>query len=246
MNSEQPPLRPTTGFHIRSRQYMRLIADLIPGTAIDVGGGQGYWAIKLAQLGWRVSLVEKSEMARNDAIFLTKNLSDKIQIHDVLENLEPGSADLLCALEVLEHLSDPAESLRYWAAYLKAGGYGLFSFPAWPEWFSAEDIKAGHLSRFNLNDVSDLFSSSTGWNICKMVGYGFPFRNLLQIYNNRRFQNKQFEAPNKATLSSGVYREKRLPIWLDYAARYITDSFQRIIGPGKPNWGLVVLVQKKD
>ena len=40
MNIVQPPLRPTTGFHIRSRQYVRLIANLIPGTAIDIGGGQ--------------------------------------------------------------------------------------------------------------------------------------------------------------------------------------------------------------
>lgn len=246
MNSEKPPLRPTTGFHIRSRQYVRLIADLMPGAAIDVGGGQGYWAIMLAQLGWKVSLVEKSEMARNDAMVLTKNLSDKIQIHDVLDNLEPESADLLCALEVLEHLSEPAKSLRSWAAHLKADGYGLFSFPAWPEWFSAEDVKAGHLYRFNINDVSDLFSSSTGWNICKMSGYGFPFRNLLHIYNNRRLHNKQFEEPSKATLSSGVYREARLPIWLDYAAGFITDSLQRLIGPRKPNWGLVVLVQKKN
>ncbi len=246
MSTEQPPLRPTTGFHIRSRQYVRLIADLIPGTAIDVGGGQGYWAIRLAQLGWQVDLVEKSEMARRDAQYLTKSFSDTIHIHTTLKNLEPESADLLCGLEVLEHLSDPAQSLRSWAAHLKPGGFGLFSFPAWPEWFSAEDVKAGHLYRFNINDVSDLFSSSTGWNICTMIGYGFPFRNLLHLYNNRRFQNKQFEEPNKATLSSGVYREARLPLWLDYAARFITDSFQRLIGPRKPNWGVAVLVQKKN
>jgi len=245
MSTKQPSTRPTTGFHIRSRQYVRLIADLVPGNAIDVGGGQGYWAVKLAQLGWQVNLVEKSEMARKDASFLTKSFSEKIHIHDVLENLKPESADLLSVLEVLEHLPDPAKSLRNWAAYLKTGGYGLFSFPAWQEWFNVEDEKAGHLCRFNINDVKDLFSSSNGWTICTMSGYGFPFRNLLQIYNNRRLQNKQFEEPNRATLSSGVYREARLPVLLDYAAVVVTDSFQRLIGPRKPNWGLVVLAQKK-
>ena len=245
MSTKQPPLRPTTGFHIRSRQYVRLIADIVPGNAIDVGGGQGYWAVKLAQLGWQVNLLEKSEMARSDALFLTKSFSEKIQIHASLENFKPESADLLCALEVLEHLPDRTQSLGYWSEYLKPHGYGLFSFPAWQEWFNVEDEKVGHLCRFNINDVADLFSSSNGWTICKMSGYGFPFRNLLQIYNNRRFQNKQFEEPNRATLSSGVYREARLPVWLDYAAAVVTDSFQRLIGPRKPNWGLVVLAKKK-
>ena len=50
MDIEQVSLRPTTGFRIRSRQYVRLIADLIPGVALDVGGGQGYWAVNLAQM----------------------------------------------------------------------------------------------------------------------------------------------------------------------------------------------------
>jgi SAM-dependent methyltransferase len=218
----------------------------MPGIAIDIGGGQGYWAIKLAQLGWQVTLVEKSQMARRDALYLTKPFSNRIQIYDSLENLKLNSANLLCSLEVLEHLPDPAQTLRDWSGYLKVGGYGLFSFPAWPEWFGADDVRAGHLCRYSCNDVSDLFSSSNGWTLCRVSGYGFPFRNLLQAYNNLRFQNEQFEEPNQATLSSGVYKEARLPFWLDYATTVVTDFFQRLIGPRKPNWGLVVLVQKND
>ena len=245
MSIEQPAIRPTTGFSIRSRQYMRLISHIVPGSAIDIGGGQGYWAIKLAQLGWIVNIVEKSELARKDAVFLTKTASDKIRIYSTIEGLEKESMELLCALEVLEHIPNPLRAISDWADYLKPDGYALLSFPAWPEWLGAEDIKAGHLFRFNTKQVLELFSCQNNWSVCKMSGYGFPYRNLLQSYNNYRFRNRQFLKPEEETLLSGIYREARFPVWLDYCFTIVTDVCQRLIGPRKPNWGLAVLVQKK-
>jgi SAM-dependent methyltransferase len=221
-----------------------MISGLVPGSAVDIGGGEGYWAIQLARRGWSVTVIEKSEYARVNALQLTAAYKNRISICADLEAMGNPPAQLLCALEVVEHLPNPLREISDWARYLATGGYALFSFPAWPEWFGAEDKKAGHRFRFAKEHALELFSQTNNWSLCKIKGYGFPYRNALQFYNNRRYRHREFLTPDEETKTSGIYSESRLPLWMDYCCTVLTDACQRIVGARKPNWGLIILARK--
>lgn len=62
--------------------------------------------------------------------------------------LAPGSVDLLCALDVLEHLRDDAGALRAWNDALADDGRLLLTVPALPLLWGRQDVLAEHERRY--------------------------------------------------------------------------------------------------
>jgi tellurite methyltransferase len=73
--------------------YERFLADAAPGRALDLAGGAGRHSLWLAQRGWRVDLVDVSEVGT--AIAEEKATAAGVKLHTrVLDLSEAGSADL--------------------------------------------------------------------------------------------------------------------------------------------------------
>ncbi len=98
-------------------------------SVIDIGGGTGGFAVRVAELGHRVTVIDPSP----DALAALGRRADESDVADLvtgqqgdlasLFDLVPeGSADVVLCHGVLEIVDDPAAALRTIAAALRPGG----------------------------------------------------------------------------------------------------------------------------
>ena len=105
------------------------VADLVPGTALDLGCGEGGDVLHLARLGWRVTGVDVSDtaIARAAAHAAQAGLAERTRFErlDLGPEFPEGTFDLVCA----QYLHSPEEVpgrrdgvLRRAAAAVAPGG----------------------------------------------------------------------------------------------------------------------------
>jgi len=99
-----------------------------PLDVLDIGGGTGGSAVRLARLGHRVSVVDPSPdalaaLARRAREMGADVAAQQGSAADLLEVVEPDSADLVLCHGVLEIVPDPAAALEAIRAVLRPGGH---------------------------------------------------------------------------------------------------------------------------
>ncbi|WP_448317657.1 class I SAM-dependent methyltransferase [Streptomyces sp. CO7] len=96
---------------------------------LDTGGGSGNFAVPVAALGHRVTVVDPSP----DALFALERraaeagVADRVRgvqgdVHGLFDVADRSSYDAVLCHGVLEYVDDPAEGLRNVAAALRPGG----------------------------------------------------------------------------------------------------------------------------
>ncbi|GAA3535425.1 methyltransferase [Aeromicrobium panaciterrae] len=97
---------------------------------LDLGGGTGGDAVRLAQRNHRVTVVDPSPdaLASLQRRAADADLADAVRgvqgdTADLLDHVDPQSFDLVICHGVLEHVDDPAEALTAVATVLRAGGH---------------------------------------------------------------------------------------------------------------------------
>jgi 2-polyprenyl-3-methyl-5-hydroxy-6-metoxy-1,4-benzoquinol methylase len=100
-----------------------------PQTVLDIGGGTGGLAVRVAELGHRVTVVDPSPdaLAALDRRAQEHDVSDRItalggDLDGIGELVAAGSVDLVLCHEVLGLVEDPAAALTSIAGLLRPGG----------------------------------------------------------------------------------------------------------------------------
>jgi SAM-dependent methyltransferase len=108
----------------RAEELGRPVLDVL-----DTGGGTGNFAVPVARLGHRVTVVDPSP----DALFALERRADEAGVTDLVRGLqgdtqtladlvEPASVDVVLCHGVLEVVDDPAEALGQLTPALRKGG----------------------------------------------------------------------------------------------------------------------------
>ena len=86
--------------------------------------------------------------------------------------------DVVLLMDVLEHIENAAEALRYAAGHCKPGGYLFVTLPALMALWSRHDEFLGHHHRYNLADFRELAAKAGSLRVEKLFYY---FASILPV-----------------------------------------------------------------
>ncbi|MCK9926271.1 methyltransferase domain-containing protein [Frankia sp. Mgl5] len=146
---------------------VREVGALAPGTALDLGCGEGGDAVWLAARGWRVTAVDVSPtaLARAAGAAATAGVDERItwRCEDLADGVPDGTFDLVLALFLHSPVGMPrTEVLRASAGRVAPGGtllvVGHAGAPSW------EPRKKPHTRLATPDDVlAELGAATGGW-----------------------------------------------------------------------------------
>lgn len=127
-NSEFKPLHDINPLRLN---YLCRQVDPVGLTALDVGCGGGIFAESMARLGARVTGIDLAEaplaVARLHLLESGLDIDYRHQDAEDLAAAAPATFDIVSCLEMLEHVPDPASTVRACHALVKPGGWVMFS-----------------------------------------------------------------------------------------------------------------------
>lgn len=141
------------------------------GTLLEVGAGLGGTGAMLSRRYLYTGL-EPDPISYAIAATRTRGrvLQQRIEEHQ-------GVYDIVCALEVLEHIADDVAALRLWREHSRK--WLLLSVPMNPNRFGSVDERVGHYRRYSRASLAHVLTES-GWTPCAINTYGFPIGYVLE------------------------------------------------------------------
>ena len=110
-------------------EALRPVLDGTAGDVLDIGGGTGGFAVRVAELGHRVRVVDPSPdaLAALDRRAHESGVADRVtgqqgDLSTLLDVTGPDTADVVLCHGVLEVVDDPAAALATIAEVLRPGG----------------------------------------------------------------------------------------------------------------------------
>jgi len=125
-----------------------------PMQILDIGAGAGQNIPTLARWG-DVDVVEINPLGRESI----QRYAEVRTLFDQPVPFElPRSYDVISALDVIEHLADDGEAVRWIAESLVPGGAFICTVPAYQWMFGPHDVALGHYRRYTAKGLTRLLS----------------------------------------------------------------------------------------
>ncbi|MBI3814736.1 MAG: class I SAM-dependent methyltransferase [Nitrospinae bacterium] len=128
------------------------------GTIFDIGGGNGFVSLGLANAGFDVALVEPGTVGASKA--KNRGIKDVICATTNIAKFKQHSLPAVGLFDVIEHIEDDITFLQAVRGLMKKKGRLYVTVPSYPFLWSAEDVSAGHFRRYTLEDISNVLKSA--------------------------------------------------------------------------------------
>jgi SAM-dependent methyltransferase len=199
----------TPRYYMRHALALKVISrDLRGASFVEFGCGSGYLLADLAERGYSGVGVEPGEEAAGRAALRIKEYPNVRVVTDpsrpTVEKYGMG-----IALEVLEHVPDDLETLRGGREWLEGGAVFIASVPAYGRLWTEADEVAGHLRRYERQQLESLFVAA-GFEIESLLTYGYPLTALTRKLRRRHMATRddcRLESPTRRTLVSSSISE---------------------------------------
>lgn len=177
---------PAPRYLLRRDRVMYALNKITPCEMLEIGCGPGILLHELVAKGFECNALETSDAARALGLKLANQENCRIHFHAQAHPDWENRFPLLTAFEVLEHIEDDVGALRQWRSWMAPGGKLLLSVPAHQRRWNARDIWAGHVRRYERDQLVRCFADA-GFEVERVECYGFPLANFLERVGDRRY-----------------------------------------------------------
>jgi SAM-dependent methyltransferase len=215
----------------RRRLVMGLLGTPAAGaTVLDIGSGQGEFAIYLQQTYPQITVcgVEYSAagVERSRAAAAKREVAAVFTQLDLLQPVPPDatrqSANYAVCSEVLEHVDDPVRLLRNARSLLAPGCRLVVTVPGGPR--SAFDRHIGHHQHFSAELLRSVLTDA-GYGVDRVLRAGFPFFNIYKLAVIARGRRLITDVEHRAPGTAPSALELLATRFFDLGFRHNRDDF---------------------
>ncbi|WP_204787496.1 class I SAM-dependent methyltransferase [Paenibacillus oryzisoli] len=148
-----------------------------PGKTLEIGSGPGAFVQMLKSVGFEAKGLELSPWVANYGRNYHGVEIINSKIEDVSENME--LKDIVVMMDVLEHFTDPVESMRHTLSVIKNDGIIVIQTPCYNHMSYEEMIATNDPFLIQLKDQEHLYLFSTKAVTMLLESYGFKYINFI-------------------------------------------------------------------
>lgn len=162
------------------------------------GTGQNLWYLKE-----RSSQSKKVDLAIGidpnlDNQFEAEWIDEKFKLSNDLNTFASNEADVVLAMDVLEHIDDQEEALNHWVSTLNEDGQILITVPAFKSLWSYHDEFLDHKRRYTKKDL-EIVARKCGLRpvyLSYAFGFLFPAVYIIRKLSKGSKDNQDLKLPN--------------------------------------------------
>ena len=132
-------------------------ANLVSGTVLEIGSGEGYGMIELASKAEHYIAIDKYETLISDELKVSNNITFIQSEVPPLKEIEDNSVDFVVSFQVIEHIKNDELFLHEIHRVLKPGGKAILTTP---NIMMSLTRSPWHIREYTPNQMREILKSS--------------------------------------------------------------------------------------